>query len=300
MPDPTSASDRGYVVVWCDEDDRETLADQSVSDDVHRILGGVVRILLRGDNVEFTDQERSAAKQLIEPLMSVRKIVLYQWNWRVNWTLQLLPEHLQAIQDEANKKILDRAFGDAVSRIFAGVSHHDRLDVEKLDFEVFREPEDVPLDWHHLLRQAKQAGNQGRRPRSETARSTSVASPAVRPPAEDGLTFTNLGELAVYRALKEIQAGLPLHETIGIFPLPGARVLNQTFEPDILVTYRGRVGILEIDGPKHRGRYANDRSRDRLFMNAGIPIVERLGAEEVSDQDALDAFLRIFIDRLAK
>lgn len=300
LPDPPSASDRGYVVVWSDEDDREIPANEAVSDDVHRILGGVVRILLRGDHAEFTDKEKSAAKHLVDPLISVRRILLYQWRYRVNWTLLVSPEHLSTVKVESNKRILDLAFDDAVKRIFSGVSYQERLDVEQLDFDEFREPEDVPLNWHQLLRQARQGGNQGRRPRSDAVRNKSSSSTEIKLPAEDNLIFTNIGELTVYRTLKEIQAELPPHETIGIFPLPGARVLNQTFEPDIVVTYKGRAGIIEIDGPKHRGRYANDRSRDRLFQSAGIHIVERLGVEEVSDADSLRTFLHIFIERLAK
>lgn len=298
VPDIPLASDRGYSVVWLDDDDRETAALEAIADDVHRILGGVVRLLLKGDHPNFSEQDKTAAKQLIEPLLSTRKISLYSWRYDVNWTIQVLPEFLGTLSKEPNKNILDLAFPEAVNRIFPDVPYRERLDVEKLDFEAYREPEDVPLNWHLLLQQAMRGGNQARRPR-EGARTRSQPI-TIQPPTEDKLTFTNQGELAVYRALKEIQASLPQHKTIGIYPLPGARVLNKTFEPDMLITYKGRAGIIEIDGPKHRGRASDDRSRDRLFTNAGVLFVERLGVEDISNAEELNTFLRIFIERLAK
>lgn len=37
---------------------------------------------------------------------------------------------------------------------------------------------------------------------------------------DDGLSFTNDGELKVYKALKKIQASYPNDDTLGIFPSP--------------------------------------------------------------------------------
>ncbi len=46
---------------------------------------------------------------------------------------------------------------------------------------------------------------------------------------DDYLSFTNHGELVVYRALKQIQEkDLPSENTIGIYPLPGGRIPGRT------------------------------------------------------------------------
>jgi hypothetical protein len=79
-------------------------------------------------------------------------------------------------------------------------------------------------------------------------------------PVVDGLHFTNQWEHRVYVVLRSKETSLPPTETIGIFPLPGGRVLGHTVEPDILVTYRGRTGVIEIDGPHHDGRHARHRA----------------------------------------
>jgi very-short-patch-repair endonuclease len=52
-----------------------------------------------------------------------------------------------------------------------------------------------------------------------------------------------------------------------------------TREVDFLVTYRSRVGVVEVDGDTHRNRYAADQSRDRFLRDAGINLVERIVAD---------------------
>lgn len=113
-------------------------------------------------------------------------------------------------------------------------------------------------------------------------------------PVEDGLTFGSAEELRVYRALKRLQARFPEHETIAIAPLPGVRLRSgHTWEPDVLVTGRGRVLIVETDGPHHRGprRYVDDRNRDLQWQRCGVPVV-RLAVEDLHDEDALSSRLR--------
>ena len=77
------------------------------------------------------------------------------------------------------------------------------------------------LDWQESLRQELAGGtrptNHARRVRSEPPRFV-----------EDGLSFTNDGELAVYKMLKKLQASMPGDETIGIFPLAGGRLPGKT------------------------------------------------------------------------
>ena len=112
-------------------------------------------------------------------------------------------------------------------------------------------------------------------------------------PVEDGMTFGSAEELRVYRALKSLQARFPEHDTIAIAPLPGVRLRSgNTWSPDVLVTGRGRVLIVETDGPHHRGprRYVDDRNRDLQWQRCGIPVV-LLAVEDLHDDAALSTRL---------
>ena len=100
-------------------------------------------------------------------------------------------------------------------------------------------------------------------------------------------------ELRVYRALKDLQARFPEHDTIAIAPLPSVRLRSgNTWSPDVLVTGRGRVLIVETDGPHHRGprRYVDDRNRDLQWQRCGVPVV-RLAVEDLHDDAVLSARL---------
>lgn len=151
---------------------------------------------------------------------------------------------------------------------------------------------DVGPSWRTQLndqiRSSRRPTNQGRRVR-------------LQPPrfAEDHLAFTNEGEHVVYSALRKIQENdLPREETIGIYPLAGGRIPGRTWEPDFLVTYRGRAGVLEIDGPHHNSRRALDVTRDHLLRDAGIAFVDRIPVEGLQDPAELNASLRRFLRRL--
>jgi len=101
-------------------------------------------------------------------------------------------------------------------------------------------------------------------------------------------------ELRVYRALKGLQARFPQEDTISIAPLPAVRMRpGNTWSPDVLVMGRGRVLILEIDGPHHRSprRYVDDRNRDLQWQRCGVPVV-RLAVEDLHEDDALVTRLR--------
>ncbi|MEU6252404.1 hypothetical protein [Streptomyces sp. NPDC047043] len=119
-----------------------------------------------------------------------------------------------------------------------------------------------------------------------------------RHPIEDGLHFTNEWEQRVYQVLKDHQARLPQNETIGIMPLGALRVPGHTFEPDFLITYRGRVGVIEVDGPHHKGRASADRSRDRLFKHAGVRDVDRLCVEDSTTKEEVEKFVTDFLKHL--
>jgi hypothetical protein len=131
----------------------------------------------------------------------------------------------------------------------------------------------------------------GERPPEQPGRRESVS---ATHPVEDGLTFGSAEELRVYRALKRLQARLPEHDTIAIAPLPGVRLRSgNTWSPDVLVTGRGRVLIVETDDPQHRGprRHVDDRNRDLQWQRCGVPVV-RLAVEDLHDDTALSTRLQ--------
>lgn len=117
---------------------------------------------------------------------------------------------------------------------------------------------------------------------------------------EDGMRFESQGELNLYRVLKDVQASLPATSTIGIIAGPGMRTPERTFWPDIVVTYQGRAGVIEVDGPHHRGRAAADHSRDRIISDAGIRHLERIVVEDTGDPAILREWVEAFLDRLTR
>ncbi|MFJ6617335.1 hypothetical protein ACIQOW_07100 [Kitasatospora sp. NPDC091335] len=146
--------------------------------------------------------------------------------------------------------------------------------------------------WRDSLREQVE----GKKPTNQARR----LAPAAPLWAEDNLSFTNAGEQRVYRALRYIQEKLlPAQETIGIFPLPNGRMPGRTWEPDVIVTYKGRAGVLEIDGPHHNARRALDTSRDHLLLDSGVGYVDRVPVESLSDPKELMAVLQRFLRRLA-
>ncbi len=145
----------------------------------------------------------------------------------------------------------------------------------------------IEYGWRQQLDAAlggKRPTNQGRKSRSDGIRLQ-----------EDWLAFTNHGELTAYRALRGLQEGLPHDETIGIYPLAGGRIPGRTWEPDVLVTYKGRAGVIEIDGPHHNSRRAFDITSDHLLRQAGVAQVDRITVEALNNSTELDGVLRRFL-----
>jgi hypothetical protein len=117
-------------------------------------------------------------------------------------------------------------------------------------------------------------------------------------PMADGLTFGSKAEIVVWNELKSVQAMLPRTETIGIVPNCVLRVAGHEFSPDFVVTYKGRAGIIEVDGPHHRGRYAADRQKDELELDAGVKYAYRIPVEDVSVPAHLYGHFERFLKRL--
>jgi hypothetical protein len=87
-----------------------------------------------------------------------------------------------------------------------------------------------------------------------------------------------------FRSNAEVRVAQALDKVKDVLFLPNCKArLGPTDgrankEPDFLVCYRGRWGILEVDGPHHRA--ADDHERDRLFRLHGILVVERFESSE--------------------
>lgn len=148
-------------------------------------------------------------------------------------------------------------------------------------------------DW----RERRQASrDQGERPVDNQGSYRSVAS--MR--RADRLNFANDEEVLMYQALLRKQSSLPSEATIAIMPGPGVRVTGRTFWPDFVIAYRGRVGMIEVDGAHHHQRAAADHSRDSLLSDGGITHVERLVVEDTADPKELDVFIERFLQRLVR
>ena len=115
---------------------------------------------------------------------------------------------------------------------------------------------------------------------------------------EDRCAFRSSAELRVYRAFKRARDRLPADDTLSIAPNPALVVRTSTWEPDLLIMYRGKAGAVEVDGHHHRGRRAADLSRDRLLRHSGFAEVDRLAVEDTEPDEELDVFVDRFLLRL--
>ncbi|MFJ5637739.1 hypothetical protein ACIQF5_34580 [Streptomyces goshikiensis] len=150
---------------------------------------------------------------------------------------------------------------------------------------------DLGTDWKSAL-QSKLTSD------SATNHAARVADPKPEL-RRDGFVFDSREEVRVYEALKRAQAALPADATISIFPLPLGRVgVGNTWTPDFVVMREGRAGLIEVDGPHHRGRLAADGTRDRHWRNSGFVHIERILVEETAKDSELDSLVRTFLKRL--
>lgn len=141
------------------------------------------------------------------------------------------------------------------------------------------------------------------RARSQEPKVTNQAVLAPLPPQhpqEDRLHFRDKAELFLYREFKAIQLKLPKHDTIGIAPNCAIRVNGYTWEPDFIITYRGRAGVVEVDGRSHQHRWAADESRDSMLENAGMMIVRRIQVEHAELESEAKEFVRAFMGQLSR
>ncbi len=95
---------------------------------------------------------------------------------------------------------------------------------------------------------------------------------------EHGLKYRSRPELRIARAFDKAN--------VLFLPNCRARLSNQAGqrvnrEPDFLVLWKGKWGILEVDGEGYHpsSRTVNDHERDRLFKRYGVRTVEHFDAE---------------------
>lgn len=108
----------------------------------------------------------------------------------------------------------------------------------------------------------------------------------------EGLSFRSKTEIRVYNAL--------VKKELLVFPLPVAVMgkSRQYKEPDFVVCYKGKTGILEIHGDKWHPpeTAAREHERRREFAHLGISIFEIYDASRCWDNPdgVVDDFLRAF------
>ena len=119
-----------------------------------------------------------------------------------------------------------------------------------------------------------------------------------RYPTKDKMRFRDGGELRVYEALVRAQQRLPNRDTLTIVPNPSVRVPGHTWEPDFLVAYNKRVGVIEVDGSTHHNRWAADKTKDERYEDAGFAYIARIPVEDTNDPKALDEHVDRFLNRL--
>ncbi|MGH3223512.1 MAG: hypothetical protein ACRDPY_33305 [Streptosporangiaceae bacterium] len=260
--------------------------DQDSEDD--RILGQTTGLLAqRGDEQAVALLVDVRSVTIADTAEVIRQEKVFDpWISDVDGPLIRTVYRREAVLD-VDDHLMSRFTEEVCRRIAETLSYvAERNDVENVAYVRARPAlPDVDGDW----RTAYAARLASDRPSNQARRESGGGHPV-----EDGLTFGSTEELRVYRALKGLQARFPQEDTISIAPLPAVRMRpGNTWSPDVLVMGRGRVLILEIDGPHHRSprRYVDDRNRDLQWQRCGLPVV-RLAVEDLHQDDALVIRLR--------
>lgn len=112
----------------------------------------------------------------------------------------------------------------------------------------------------------------------------------------DGLWFANQAEVEVYEAFRRAQRD-PRFLSPGFAVLPGPvwTMPDGTREPDLVVVYGGRVGIVEVDGGVHAGRRSSDKARERQFDRIGVAFIDRIDAEATRCAAEVDVWVAEFL-----
>lgn len=247
--------------------------------------------LVVDESLGYTSQILVARKQ-IEAAQAMEKIIRWEreatqdgWNGaeRAYLFLEYEPGDRELFEDN-----FDREIGDVWHEVTRRRNYPSNI-LSSLGFrEVFPS---ITYGWREQLAEilhGERRSNHAIRVRQEDPRWT-----------EDNLYFTNAGELRFYRRLKYWQEQkFPKADTFSISPLAATRIRGRTFEPDFLITFRKRTGVIEVDGPHHNKRYAHDSSRDDLLRDAGVAELVRIPVAALDSVSQTDGYIERFLRRL--
>jgi hypothetical protein len=107
--------------------------------------------------------------------------------------------------------------------------------------------------------------------------------------------FHSHTERIVAHALERLRVEYAPALEIAWVPNPRLRLRTGPVMPDFHIAVGQRWGVLEIDGPVHKGKWAWDRSKDMRIEDAGAAYVGRLDVAGTNDHSELDAYLRRLI-----
>jgi uncharacterized protein YjbI with pentapeptide repeats len=111
----------------------------------------------------------------------------------------------------------------------------------------------------------------------------------------EGMRFRSKAEVKIAQALDQALVFF-LPNCLTRLNNPQKRGGRGNLEPDFLVCYYGKWGILEVDGPFHTpDRRVKEQERERLFKMHGIRVVERFDAArcETQPDEVVKQFLSI-------
>lgn len=208
--------------------------------------------------------------------------------WEMEWWNNVTTDYIETAVLQVDPASMDRFTDEIRERVLGALNEALILDGRRVE-RLIVAPAPADEGWRQRLEKRLGHGptNQARlRPIPEHC------------PKEDGLYFRSAAELDVYRALKRALANREQGESIAIAPNAAIRVRETTWEIDFLVTFKGRAGVIEVDGPYHRGRRAPDRDRERILEDSGVYFVERITVEDTNEPNKLDAIVWRFLQRL--
>jgi len=115
----------------------------------------------------------------------------------------------------------------------------------------------------------------------------------------DGLRFRSWGEIAIYKELRQRNV-LFLPNALAVLGTTGTEYGEKVkrLEPDFLVFYKGKCGILEVNGDAfHSGpiKTAEDHDRARKFQKYGLYFIQAYSADRCKEKpmDVVDEFLML-------
>ncbi len=220
-----------------------------------RMLSAAVRAFIAEDDIN-----------LALALLDAEIDRLYPWD-ELTWVVPLLVpaesyQYINGVNDQTER----------LWNVFAGLVPHGK-GLKWVEVRV--KLEDVQPDWRDQVRAGLEGG------------ATNQGVPIGTSPI---YTYQGLN----YRSKTEIKIAEELTSR-GILFFPNSRASRSAvvLEPDFLIVHQGRMGIIEVDGPTHHGKAAEDHKRDLFFQQPGILLVKHFTAADCYNNPKLvvDTFL---------